>query len=158
MVHMGHSTGPGGGSHVAVAAVDDGADDAVDFEEGGSVGVDGSSLEPVDCCTHFDAGDAARTSYQTFGMSSYETFRGHVDSAVVGTSWYRTSLAEGQHRKYRRRQPHAGRTTAVEEHTLAGRIADLGGLTWCLTQRCCCESCRCVVCNYCGLAEAQRSN
>lgn len=38
---------------------------------------------------------------------------------------------EGQHRKYRRRQPHAGRMTAVVEHTLAGRVADSGGLTLC---------------------------
>jgi len=83
-VHMGHSTGHGGGSHVAAAA--DGADGAVDSEAGGSVGADGNSLEPADCCTHFGAGDAARTSYQTFEKSLYGTFRSHVDSAVVGTS------------------------------------------------------------------------
>jgi len=151
--HMGHSTAYGGGSPVAVAAVADGADDAVDAVDAGGAGgavdvgvadsgaagsveVDGNSLEVADWYTHFGAGDAARTSYQTFEKSSYGTFRSHGDSVVVGTSWYRTSQVEGQHRKYRRRQPHAGRTTVVVmEHTLAGsRVAGSSGWTWCPVQ------------------------
>lgn len=118
-VHMQHSTVNGEGTPPAV--------DVTAAEDSAVVGC--SLWKAADCCIHFDAENAVKTSYQTFERSLYGTFRGHEASVVVGTSWCTISPAEGLHRKYLKRQPHAERKMAAEEHTLADGIAGSGGLT-----------------------------